>query len=207
MADGVVPAGQRRRGDDHGASGGKVATANVVVVPAWISRRRGCFRKHVEPVLAKLGCNSGACHGALAGKGGFRLSLRGYDPAADYFNIVKQDRGRRVELADPGRSLVLAKPSGAIAHKGGVRFPTNAPEYRMIADWIAAGAAPPSDADPRVEGLEILPAGSIQGVGQAQQIIVRARYTDGRAEDVTRWVKWSSTDETVCRVDDDGVAR
>ena len=60
---------------------------------------------HVEPILAKQGCNSGACHGALAGKGGFKLSLQGYDPAADYFNIVKQDRGRRVELADPGRAL------------------------------------------------------------------------------------------------------
>lgn len=80
------------------------------------------FRRHVQPVLAKRGCNSGACHGALAGKGGFRLSLRGYDPATDFFNIVKQDRGRRVELSDPGRSLILAKPSGAIPHKGGLRF-------------------------------------------------------------------------------------
>ena len=97
------------------------------------------FRNHVEPMLAKLGCNSGACHGALAGKGGFRLSLRGYDPATDFFNIVKQDRGRRVELADPGRSLVLAKPSGAIAHKGGVRFATDSLEYRILADWIADG--------------------------------------------------------------------
>ena len=148
----------------------------------------------------------GACHGALAGKGGFRLSLQGYDPAADHFNIVKQDRGRRVELADPGRSLVLAKPSGAIAHKGGVRFTTSGPEYRILADWIAAGAPPTSDADPRVERLEVLPAGSIHAVGQTQQIIVRAQRSDGRAEDVTRWVKWSSSDETVCRVDEDGVA-
>ena len=101
------------------------------------------FRNHVEPVLAKQGCNSGACHGALAGKGGFRLSLRGYDPATDYFNIVKQDRGRRVELADPGRSLLLAKPSGAIAHKGGVRFGTGSLEYRILSDWISRGAAPP----------------------------------------------------------------
>ena len=65
--------------------------------------------------------------------------------------MVKLDRGRRVELADPGRSLILAKPSGAIPHKGGVRFATDSREYRILADWIAAGAAPPSDADPRVE--------------------------------------------------------
>ncbi|MDE0736235.1 MAG: S-layer protein, partial [Pirellulaceae bacterium] len=37
------------------------------------------FRNHVLPVFAKSGCNSGSCHGALAGKGGFKLSLRGYD--------------------------------------------------------------------------------------------------------------------------------
>ncbi len=162
------------------------------------------FRNHVEPMLAKLGCNSGACHGALAGKGGFRLSLRGYDPATDYFNIVKQDRGRRVELSDPGRSLVLAKPSGAIAHKGGIRFTTTSLDYRILAEWLSDGAAPPEDDDARVEQLEILPARSIQRVGQTQQILVRARYSDGRTEDVTRGVKWSSADESVCRVDEQG---
>ena len=188
------------------ASLGETNATSKVVVTGMNQPVAWSFRNHVEPVLAKLGCNSGSCHGALAGKGGFRLSLQGYDPAADHFNMVKQDRGRRVELADPGRSLVLAKPSGAIAHKGGVRFTTSGPEYRILAGWIAAGAAPTSAADPRVDRLEILPAGSIHAVGQTQQIIVRAHRTDGRAEDVTRWVKWSSSDETVCRVDEDGVA-
>jgi hypothetical protein len=164
------------------------------------------FRNHVEPVLAKLGCNSGACHGALAGKGGFRLSLRGYDPATDYFNMVKQDRGRRIEPADPGRSLVLAKPSGAIPHKGGIKFATDSRDYGVLAGWIADGAAPPAETDPRVEGLEVLPAGSIHKVGETQQIVVRARSSDGRLEDVTRGVKWSSSNEAVCRVDDDGLA-
>ncbi len=129
VAEGVVTPLHDGQATITAKSGDRTATAKVAVsgmgLPfAW------SFRNHVEPVLAKLGCNSGACHGALAGKGGFRLSLRGYDPATDYFNIVKQDRGRRVELADPGRSLVLAKPSGAIAHKGGVRFATSALEYR-----------------------------------------------------------------------------
>ena len=164
------------------------------------------FRKHVEPILAKQGCNSGACHGALAGKGGFKLSLQGYDPAADYFNIVKQDRGRRVELADPGQSLFLAKPSGAIAHKGGVRFGTGSPEYRVLSEWIS-GAKPLQAATSRASQLEILPSRSFQKVGDSQQILVRARYSDGGAEDVTRWVKWSSADESVCRVDDRGTTQ
>ena len=185
--------------------GEQTATAKVIVSGAGQPVAWN-FRTHVEPVLAKLGCNSGACHGALAGKGGFRLSLRGYDPATDYFNIVKQDRGRRVELSDPGRSLVLMKPSGAVSHKGGVRFTTDSPEYRVLAEWIAAGAAPPANDDPRVEKLEILPSSSIHRVGDSQQIIVRARYSDGRTEDITRRVKWSSSNEAVARVDDDGVA-
>lgn len=205
VVDGVV----RPRADGEAVVTAKVGAqaATMKVVVAGLGRPfRWSFRDHVQPVLAKLGCNSGACHGALSGKGGFRLSLQGYDPAADHFNIVKQDRGRRVELADPGRSLILAKPTGAIAHKGGVRFATDALEYRVIADWIADGAAPPTDADPRVERLDILPGSSTHRVGETQQIVVRARYADGRAEDVTRWVKWSSSDEAVCRVDDDGVA-
>jgi hypothetical protein len=185
--------------------GGQTATMKVVVTGmkdplAWR------FREHVEPILARLGCNSGACHGALAGKGGFRLSLRGYDPVMDHFNMVKQDRGRRVDLADPGRSLVLAKPSGAIAHKGGVRFATDSREYRILAEWIAAGAAPPEAGDPRVVRLEVLPAGSIHRAGQTQQIVVRAVNSAGRSTDVTGWVKWASTDETVCRVDENGLA-
>ena len=56
------------------------------------------FSNHIESILARSGCNSGACHGALAGKGGFRLSLRGYDANGDHYNITRQDRGRRIEL-------------------------------------------------------------------------------------------------------------
>ncbi|MGO9923343.1 MAG: DUF1553 domain-containing protein [Isosphaeraceae bacterium] len=203
VAAGVVTPVHDGRATITARVGAQTATASVVVEGmskpfAW------SFRGHVEPLLAKEGCNSGACHGALAGKGGFRMSLRGYDPAADFFNIVKQDRGRRVELDDPGRSLLLAKPSGAIAHKGGVRFATSSLEYRILSEWISKGAAPPSDGDPRTLQLEILPGRSFQRVGDSQQILVRARYSGGRMEDVTRWVKWSSADEAVCRVDDQG---
>ncbi len=186
--------------------GDRSATARVEV--AGIARPFAwTFREHVEPVLAKQGCNSGACHGALAGKGGFRLSLQGYDPDADYFAIVKQDRGRRVELGDPGRSLFLAKPSGAIAHKGGVKFATDSLDYRILAAWVASGANAPREGEPKVVRLEVTPERSSHEVGQAQQVLVRAHYSDGRAEDVTRWAKWSSADESVCRVDDSGRAQ
>lgn len=205
VTDGVVTPVADGEATVTATVGGDTASAKVIVSgmgrPAEIS-----FRHDVEPIFAKLGCNSGACHGALAGKGGFRLSLRGYDPATDYFNIVKQDRGRRIELADPARSLILIKPTGAVSHKGGVRFATDSREYRVIADWIAAGAPPPAETDTRVTELEVLPAGSIHRLGETQQIVVRARYSDGSNDDVTRLVKWSSSNEAVCRVDDDGVA-
>lgn len=162
------------------------------------------FRNHVLAVFAKAGCNSGACHGALAGKGGFRLSLRGYDPATDYQTIVTQARGRRIELADPGRSLILAKPTGALPHKGGLRFETDSREYKVIADWIAGGATPPSDDDATVERVEILPDAVQLSVGDEQDFIVRAHYSNGRVEDVTRWVKFSSSNESVASVDKDG---
>ncbi|MCA9027000.1 MAG: DUF1553 domain-containing protein [Planctomycetaceae bacterium] len=162
------------------------------------------FRNDVLPILTKQGCNSGACHGALAGKGGFRLSLRGYDPESDYFNIVKQDRGRRVVLSDPGRSLVLAKPSGAIPHKGGLRFETDSDEYSTIADWIANGAAPPDDDDPQVVNIEISPERATQAVGDQREMSVTANFTDGNTRDVTRWVKWSSSNEAVATIDEAG---
>jgi hypothetical protein len=182
---------------------GKELTAKVSVRDAG-SELSPSFRNHVLAVFAKAGCNSGACHGALAGKGGFRLSLRGYDPATDYQTIVTQARGRRVELSDPGRSLILAKPTGALPHKGGLRFGTDSREYKVIADWIAGGAQPPSDGDATVERVEILPEAVQLSVGDKQDFIVRAHYSNGRVEDVTRWVKFSSSNESVASVDQNG---
>ncbi len=163
------------------------------------------FRNHVLSVFAKAGCNSGACHGALAGKGGFKLSLRGYDPASDYRAITQQARGRRIELADPGRSLILAKPSGAIPHKGGLRFDVDSLEYQVVSQWIAGGAQPPTADDAVVQNLEIFPAEVSLRPGDRQQLSVRAHFSDGHCEDVTRWVKYASTNDAVAKTDDDGL--
>jgi hypothetical protein len=184
-------------------AGGQSASAKVKVTD-FEKPHSWSFRNHVLAVFAKAGCNSGACHGALAGKGGFRLTLRGYDPATDFHTIAKQARGRRIELSDPGRSLVLAKPTGALPHKGGLRFETDSLNYRVISEWIVDGATPPSDADPTVERLEVLPESVRLGVGQTQDFIVRAHYSDGHAEDVTQWAKFTSANEAVASVDENG---
>ncbi len=186
--------------------GDQMATAEITVEKfeqpvGW------SFRNHVQSVLSKTGCNTGACHGALAGKGGFKLSLRGYDSDADFRTLTRQARGRRIVPSDPGRSLMLTKPSGAIPHKGGLRFDVDSIEYRVIADWIAAGHPAPADDDPRVKSLELLPVRSVQKRGASQQLVVLAHFTDGHVEDVTRWAKFTSANATVTNVDDQGLVK
>ena len=150
------------------------------------------FRNHVEPVLTKQGCNSGACHGAAAGKNGFRLTLRGYAPEIDHAVLTRQALGRRVVKTAPQESLMLLKPTGAIEHGGGVRFTTGSLEYRVIAEWIAAGMpGPVGDAIPEIRALTVYPAAVRLEPGQVQQVLVQATYSDGRVEDVTHWAKFS----------------
>ena len=162
------------------------------------------FRNHVIPVMTKTGCNQGACHGALAGKNGFKLTLRGYDPDLDWDALTRQSVGRRVTTADPAHSLLLLKPTFAVPHMGGLRFKTDSLEYRVISGWIAAGAPAPRQNEADVLGLEVYPANAILVPGAEQQLVVRAKYSDGRVEDVTHWVKYNSNNEGVASVDDAG---
>jgi hypothetical protein len=184
-------------------SQGRTATVSVRVKNAH-TPHIWSFRNDVIPVMSKVGCNSGACHGAAAGKNGFKLTLRGYDPDQDYDTLTRESIGRRVSLSEPSHSLMLLKPTFAVPHGGGKRFSTDSLEYRVIAEWIAAGAPRPSDSDPTVTGLEVFPATAVLKPGAEQQIVVRAKYSDGRLRDVTRWVRYGSSDEGVASVDDSG---
>ena len=162
------------------------------------------FSAHVQSILAKQGCNSGACHGALAGKGGFRLSLRGYDALADHYNITRQNRGRRITPSQPGSSLLLTKPSAQVAHKGGLKLPSDSQDYSIIAEWIAAGYPGPEKDSATLDRVEVLPKELTLTPGSEQQLVVRAHYSDGRVEDVTHWAKFSSANEVVAQVDESG---
>ena len=203
IVEGVAVAKRDGSAQITARAGEREAVANVTVT-GTSSAREWSFRNHVLPVFAKEGCNSGACHGALAGKGGFRLSLRGYAPEDDFHTITREALGRRVELADPARSLILTKPTAAVRHKGGKKIETGSPDYRVIAEWIANGAHPPTEDDPQLDRLEILPEVSTLEKGDHQRLIVRAFYSDGREEDVTQWVKFNSANESVARVDEEG---
>ena len=162
------------------------------------------FRHDVQTVLTKTGCNMGACHGAQAGKKGFKLALRGYDNFMDYNTLTRQSKGRRVTLADPARSLILLKATGAIPHGGGTRFDDDSLEYKIVSEWIAEGAPAPGPKDPTVVGLEIFPRQATLAAGASQQILVRALYSDGRQRDVTHWAKYTSTEAGVATIDDLG---
>ena len=164
------------------------------------------FTRHVLPILSKLGCNSGACHGALAGKGGFKLSLHAYNPAGDHGTIVKQSRGRRIELADPGRSLLLTKPTGMLPHKGGLKLDPDSDDYQTLANWIANGATGPTKSDAVLKQLTVSPESVALKMDETQQLRVTAHYSDGKVEDVTKWAKFTSTNVPVLTVDKAGEA-
>ena len=135
--------------------GGRSAAAKVTVVDLGKPSDHS-FRNHIQPILARFGCSSGACHGAAAGKSGFKLSLRGYDDDGDYAQMTRHALGRRINLVEPGRSLLLMKPTGAVAHKGGLRFGTDSREYAVLSEWIAAGAPGPKKSDPIIDRIEIV---------------------------------------------------
>lgn len=184
-------------------AGDKTATAEVTV-SGMDQPFHWSFRNHVESVLSKQGCNAGACHGARAGQKGFRLTLFGFDVDADYTYLTRQAIGRRIVPTDPGRSLILTKPTGLLPHKGGVRLDPSSLEYRVLAEWIAAGAPGPREDDPQIVKVEVLPQYTTQSVGHSQQLVVLAHFSDGHVEDATRWAKYTSVSDTVTGVDERG---
>lgn len=111
------------------------------------------FREQIIPLLTKLGCNAGACHGAAAGRGGMSLSLFGSRPAADYEEIVVDLQGRRVHRLVPEKSLLLAKPAGLVEHEGGVLMEQGDVSWRAIEAWMLAGC-PDSEPSP-LQSLEL----------------------------------------------------
>jgi hypothetical protein len=162
------------------------------------------FRNDVLPVMTKVGCNSGPCHGAAAGKNGFKLSLRGYDPVTDYFTLTHQALARRTDRLEPAKSLILLKPTLTISHGGGRRFDVGSPEYKILSGWLAQGMPAPEDSDPLVKEIQVLPREASLVPGAEQQLIVTAVFSDGRTADVTRWAKYDSGDEGVASVDNLG---
>jgi WD40 repeat protein len=144
------------------------------------------FVHDVAPVLSRLGCNQGTCHGSAQGKNGFKLSLRGYDPLFDIRAFTDELASRRVNVAAPDSSLMLLKPTGSVPHVGGQLMSPGDPYYQILRDWIADGARLDL-ATPRVTAIVVTPANPvILRIGSKQQMRVVATYADGSTRDVTR---------------------
>src|SRR5881628_1669232 len=88
----------------------------AVNLPGDKTLERVDFERHVMGLFGRAGCNAGSCHGSFQGKGGFRLSLFGYDPEKDYLALTRDAQGRRMNVADPERSLLLLKATGQVPH-------------------------------------------------------------------------------------------
>jgi hypothetical protein len=171
-----------------------VSVTGVVPVP------RVGFREQVMPILSKAGCNAGACHASQYGKGGFKLSVFGYAPDDDYRALVRDGLGRRVNFLDPGRSLVLLKPTLGVPHEGGHRLDAGSVDYQVLKQWLAAGAPPSAAGAPTVTGLRVLPPRRVGDIGFTQQLRVEATTSDGKTRDVTAWAKFDNADDSVVRV-------
>ena len=156
------------------------------------------FSNEVEPILTRYGCNQGGCHGAQYGKGGFKLSLAGFDPDLDYTNIVKQARGRRISLAEPAQSLVLLKAGLQLPHGGGRRLVKGSADFVRLFKWLSEGAHGPNPADPTVTRLEMSPKERIlPAQGETTAVSARAFYSDGSSRDVTRWTRLNTLNDAI----------
>jgi hypothetical protein len=159
------------------------------------------YVQDVMPAMSRMGCNQGTCHGAEAGKGGFKLSLRGYDPIFDHRALTDDLAGRRINRAAPDASLMLLKPSGGVAHVGGVLTKPGEPYYELIKLWIDEGLEINLNV-PRVKSIELVPGtATIPLPGQKQQMAVRATYTDGKTRDVSVEAFLESSNTDVATVD------
>ena len=144
------------------------------------------YVRDVMPVISRMGCNAGTCHGSKDGKNGFKLSLRGYDPIYDIRAFTDDIGSRRVNLASPDDSLMLLKCTAAVPHEGGQLTTSDSKYYQIVRDWIAAGAKLNLESA-RVTGIEVSPVNPVvQAVDSRQQMRVIATYADGQKRDVTQ---------------------
>ena len=187
------------------ASGGSVEARAAVEVRGMAEPDPVSFRRDVIPSFSRAGCNMGACHGTPTGKGGFRLSLRGYLPDQDFTILTREAGGRRINPLDPDASMILQKPLGALPHEGGVRLQRETKVFEFLHDWIAEGARDDPDG-PDAVALELLPGDrDLNAPAVSQQVVARVKYEDGTTRDVTRLCYYDSSNTDIAAIDASGL--
>ncbi|VTS04266.1 DUF1549 and DUF1553 domain-containing protein [Tuwongella immobilis] len=186
---------------------GKTAQASIRV-EAIENVRPISFRHDVIAALNFGGCNMGACHGTPSGKNGFKLSLRGFDPAADYLQLTRDILGRRTDRLNPMASLLLQKGMGKIPHEGGARFGAESLAVEVIERWLGEGSPDDPTTLPKVVKLDVTPGTRIlHAPSRWQQLSVRATFSDGTTRDVTRLCNFSTSDAAVGDVNANGLVQ
>ncbi|MFT7644097.1 MAG: hypothetical protein ACI9G1_005863 [Pirellulaceae bacterium] len=161
------------------------------------------FQKHISPLLGRLGCNGRACHGSFQGRGGFRLSLFGYDFKADMEALLDKE-SPRVETENPLDSLIIAKPTDEDNHEGGLRYEKGSWQYNVLRRWVESGAK--YEGDKKMVRLEVTPKEIIfDKADQKIQLKAIAVWEDGTREDVTPLCRFNSNDDQVALIDIDGI--
>lgn len=165
------------------------------------------FEHDIQPLLTRFGCNAGACHGKARGQNGFALSLLGFHSDFDYDALVRQARGRRIFPSSPEDSLLLLKASGQLPHGGGLRFDIGTRPYKLLRDWIAAGAPQTPASAPKLVRVVVEPQQQSLAPKEQYPLRVRAEYSDGSYRDVTEATAFQSNDAAIASVSADGVLK
>ena len=179
------------------------------------------FERNIGRILTKHGCNGSECHGALKGKGGFKLSLNGRFPSHDYRWIVEGQRyegltpasgpnNPRVNVEEPGKSLLLLKPTMSLPHGGGQRFDNASSDYQTILDWVRSRAPYGEHGEVeglRIKALEVLPEQVVLQTQDQQQLLVIAHLFNGQREDITDQVRYSSNNSEILEVTSRGLVK
>ncbi|MFO0978137.1 MAG: DUF1549 and DUF1553 domain-containing protein [Planctomycetaceae bacterium] len=189
----------------HISRAGMEVTAKVTVSqfenPAPVA-----FHTEVLAALTKSGCNMGACHGSPSGKGGFRLSLRGYDPPLDLVTLRGEYFNRRSNVLNPDESLLLRKPLMEVAHGGGRRLHVNDPSHVMLKQWIAEGMKTEPEGAPALLSIELFPKPRVLRDGaDQQQLMVNGHFSDGTVRDITALTAFDTSDESIAAITPSGV--
>jgi hypothetical protein len=179
----------------------------AVEVPGGATLQRVDFERHLMGLFGRMGCNGGSCHGSFQGKGGFRLSLFGYEPDRDFLALTRDSQGRRINRVDHDHSLILLKPTGQVSHEGGVRFARGSWQYQVLRQWILEGA-PWQRGSGEVVGVSISPTEqAFTKPGESKQLRVRARFKGGDEEDITPFCDFRTNDDAVAEVSSEGMVK
>lgn len=183
------------------------AAPDILEIPVRVTEEAAAeidFLKDVRPILSKAGCAAAACHASQHGKGGFKLSVFGYDPESDYDAIAVSSRGRRVSPTQPGASLILDKATMRVAHGGGLRMDEESLEYALLCQWIGNGAPNSNAPELAVTHLDVFPDQRVDPLGYSQQLRVIASYSDGTQRDVTPLAIYDAIDSGILSVSKTG---